>query len=113
LHDQLDTGPVRDIVDKVVVSYDPDRLILFGSYSNGTSTQFSDVDLLVVKDDALPPSERGRNVRQLFYTSPIRVDLVFRTPEEIEDAGRTRDSFLASILEQGVEVHRKPRRPGG
>lgn len=38
---------IKDIVRRICVNYDIDRVILFGSYSTNTQDQTSDIDLLV------------------------------------------------------------------
>ena len=40
---------IQAIVARIVAGYQPDRIILFGSYAYGTPTEDSDLDLLVVK----------------------------------------------------------------
>jgi predicted nucleotidyltransferase len=36
---------ISDIVRKIVQNYDPDKIILFGSYANNTADEDSDLDL--------------------------------------------------------------------
>lgn len=92
---------------KVVQVYDPDRVLLFGSYARGQHTLYSDVDLLIVKDTRRSSVLRGQAVRQLFYDSLIRVDLLVYTNEEFEDEMGHPDSFLASIAKTWVELYRR------
>lgn len=40
---------IQAIVRRIVEGYQPDRIILFGSYAYGTPTEDSDLDLLVIK----------------------------------------------------------------
>lgn len=101
---------VREVVEQIVRHCDPDRVVLFGSYARGTQTPLSDVDLLVVKETGLPPGQRGREIRQLFYTYPVRLDVLVHTPEEVAEAER-RLSFLGSVIRQGVEVYRRVGTP--
>ena len=37
------------IIDKIKIHYQPEKIILFGSYAWGNPTKDSDVDLLIVK----------------------------------------------------------------
>jgi len=39
---------IRELADKIVREFRPDKIILFGSYANGKLTPDSDVDLLVI-----------------------------------------------------------------
>lgn len=49
-------GIIREMVDRIVRGFQPEQVILFGSYARGTETRDSDVDLLVV----LPQIEGSR-----------------------------------------------------
>src|SRR5439155_21813955 len=56
---------IDDVIERLVREYDPDRIILFGSRSLGTSTEDSDIDLLVVKETASRPLDRRVHVERL------------------------------------------------
>jgi predicted nucleotidyltransferase len=59
-----------------------ERVILFGSYAQGTPSSDSDIDLLVIADTSLSPPERYHAVRRLFADVPCSFDIIVRTPEE-------------------------------
>jgi predicted nucleotidyltransferase len=59
-----------------------EKVILFGSYAQGTAKQDSDIDLLVVARTKLPPRERYSAVRRLVADFPAGFDIVVETPEE-------------------------------
>ena len=59
-----------------------EKVILFGSYAQGTAKQDSDIDLLVVARTKLPPSERYGAVRRLLGDFPAGFDIVVETPVE-------------------------------
>ncbi|MCK4824057.1 nucleotidyltransferase domain-containing protein, partial [bacterium] len=56
---------LQKIVDRIVKYYHPQKIILFGSYANGTPTEESDLDLLIIKDSDLPARLQNRNVRKI------------------------------------------------
>ncbi|MBE0638215.1 MAG: nucleotidyltransferase domain-containing protein, partial [Bacteroidales bacterium] len=45
-------------VRKIASGYDPEKIILFGSYASGTASDDSDIDIFVVKDTELPRPRR-------------------------------------------------------
>lgn len=53
-----------DLVEAVVAGFDPAQVILFGSVASGSDGPDSDIDLLVVFDDA-PPASRRRVMVEL------------------------------------------------
>lgn len=59
-----------------------EKVILFGSYAQGSAKKDSDVDLLVVVDTPLPPRQRYRVVRRLVADVPASFDIIVRTSDE-------------------------------
>ena len=59
-----------------------EKVILFGSYAQGTATKDSDIDLLVVARTNLPHSARYGAVRRLLGDYPVGFDIIVETPEE-------------------------------
>ena len=51
----IDAAQIRQVSDEIARRFQPERIILFGSYAYGTSTEDSDVDFLVV----MPFEERA------------------------------------------------------
>ena len=45
---------ISDIVNKIAKNYDPDKIILFGSYATGTANDDSDLDFIIVKNTDKP-----------------------------------------------------------
>lgn len=58
------------------------RIVLFGSYADGSATETSDVDLLVVADTTLEPHKRYAAVRRLLADLPLGFDIIVKTPTE-------------------------------
>jgi predicted nucleotidyltransferase len=59
-----------------------ERIVLFGSYADGSATENSDVDLLVVADTSLAPHKRYAAVRHLVADLPLGFDIIVKTPAE-------------------------------
>jgi hypothetical protein len=67
---------VKNIIDKIVSKFNPDKIIMFGSFVTGLQTKDSDLDLLIVMDSELPPATR-ENRKSGWGASPIRYHLIF------------------------------------
>lgn len=104
-------GPVAEALPEVVArlarQLDPEQVILFGSYAYGTPTPDSDVDLLVILDTDAPTTERYLAVSHLLYPRPFPVDILVRTPEEIEQALRANDFFIREIVTRGRVLYER------
>ncbi|MBM4035552.1 MAG: nucleotidyltransferase domain-containing protein [Planctomycetes bacterium] len=95
---------IREAAKKIAREFHPDRIILFGSHAHGHPTPDSDVDLLVVvphegKDWRMAARIRGC----LRVTFPL--DLLVRTPEEMERRIAEGDPFLADIQRTGEVLY--------
>lgn len=75
---------IREMVDRIVREFDPERIILFGSHARGEGGPDSDVDLLVVMP--VQGSKRDKAVEIGVALHDVRVpkDIIVTTPEEFE-----------------------------
>lgn len=97
-----------DKVVKIIVDYyDPDQIILFGSYAKNKQTLQSDIDLLIVKETTLPRFYRGGEISNYLHRYPVKFDLLFYTPGELEQKMALKYSFIDSILKNGILLYKK------
>jgi uncharacterized protein len=82
-----------------------ERVILFGSYARGQAGEASDVDLMIVAESSLPRFKRSRALYSLLRPYPFSMDLVVYTPEEVERAKRSPQSFVSMVLREGKTVY--------
>lgn len=45
---------IEEIIKRIIDNYNPEKVIIFGSYAHDHPTEDSDLDLLVVKNTDLP-----------------------------------------------------------
>ncbi|MBD1876502.1 nucleotidyltransferase domain-containing protein [Nodosilinea sp. FACHB-131] len=100
----VDMQQIEALGWQIAEQFNPDRIILFGSYAYGEPTEDSDVDLLVVL-----PFE-GHSFRKaseiLRVTDPdFAVDLMARTPEQLRQRLELGDFFIQEICEKGRVLH--------
>ncbi len=92
---------------KSLKKYNPEKIILFGSYAWGKPTASSDVDILVVKKSKLPRRFRTTRVERFLSKLPYPVDVVVYTPEELEKRKKMGDFFINLILKKGRVLYEK------
>ena len=80
----IGTATLEEVIGRLVERFDPEKIILFGSYARGEATDDSDVDLLIVADTGLPPGERFPAARRALADVPAGFDLIVRTRQEYE-----------------------------
>ncbi len=84
--------------------YEPRRVVLFGSFARGDYHAMSDIDLLIVKDTERPFLDRISDVLALCdYDVPLE-PLIY-TPEELQRMLEEGNSFLQTVLEEGIVVY--------
>src|SRR5947207_10055255 len=73
---------IRRFAREVAERFEPDKIILFGSYAYGTPHADSDVDILVVMRtrNQLDQAYRIR----LAFRAPFPLDLIVRTPHSMK-----------------------------
>ena len=95
----------QKISDQIVETYKPERVILFGSLSNGSKTP-ADIDLLVIKETSENKIKRAQELyRKIDWSFPL--DLIVRTPTEMEEGLNKGLPFYKNALEGEVlyEAH--------
>ena len=80
--------------------FQPERIILFGSYAYGKPSEESDVDLLVIVPHAESTIRKAAEIR-LTLPSDIAVDVLVRTPEQIRARLRMNDFFIREVVTKG------------
>lgn len=73
---------IENIGRRIGREFGAEKVVLFGSYAQGTATEDSDIDLLVVAQTSLPAHKRFPAVRRLVADFPAGFDIVVKTPDE-------------------------------
>ena len=98
---------ILEIVDKIKREYQPNKIILFGSYAYGQPDRDSDIDLLIVKNTQERPLDR-RVAATRIASDPKRLvplEVIVLTPDEIRERLEVGDQFLRRILDKGEVLY--------
>ncbi len=98
---------VQEIINKIVEGYDPEKIIIFGSYARGDAAEGSDLDVMVVKETSARWIDRHVEVSGLCRPRLLPMDIVVKTPAEIEDALAHRELFMREIMREGVVAYER------
>jgi len=99
---------IRAIVRHIAERFDPEQIILFGSYAYGKPTAWSDVDLLVVMD--VPEGDEMEAILKVADTLPdlqFRVDIIVRSRAVLEKRKQWGDWFLREITAKGKVLYER------
>ena len=94
---------IRRYVRQVAARFQPDKVILFGSYARGDPSPDSDVDLLVVMP-ARNELDQAVRIDEAFDRG-FALDLIVRTPRNLERRVRWGDWFLREIIASGKVLY--------
>jgi uncharacterized protein len=103
----LSHSEIERLVQRIVESARPQKVVIFGSYAKGTATAKSDLDIMIVVDTDLPMAIRADQLAPALPRSWISVDIHVYTPEEIEEYRNEQFSFVRSVLTSGWTVYDK------
>ena len=96
---------IQSFCDAVAKQFRPRKIILFGSHAAGRPTADSDVDLLVIQPRTRLKGERMSLRIRRAVPRDFPLDLLVRTPAEVEKRLRWGDHFLFEIMEKGKVMY--------
>lgn len=98
---------ILDVVEQIVREYEPEKVILYGSYAYGKPTADSDIDLFIVKDTHKRRVDRFVEVKRLIYNPERRISIapLVYTPQEIDKRLALSDDFIEEILARGEVLY--------
>jgi uncharacterized protein len=91
---------IQAFSQQIVEKFQPERIILFGSYAYGQPTEDSDVDLLVILPFEDFPIYKAIEIRRQ-VRPPFPLDLMARTAEQIQQRLDMGDFFIRDIIQKG------------
>ncbi|NJD51670.1 MAG: nucleotidyltransferase domain-containing protein [Candidatus Methanoperedens sp.] len=85
--------------------FNPEKIILFGSYAWGKPDRDSDLDLFVVMESKERPIKRAASLRCMLKDRYVPMDILVRTPEELKQRLDIGDPFIMKILRDGQVIY--------
>jgi predicted nucleotidyltransferase len=92
---------LRALVERI----QPEKVVLFGSYANGTATPESDIDLLVIVESDLRRDRRQEVISQALRPRRVPIDILAYTPAEVHRCMESPTSFVRHILTTGKVLY--------
>ncbi len=95
------TIALEHIMHVLTTQYQPEKVILFGSMADGTVGEWSDIDLVIIKDTPLPFLQRLEEVALLCHV-PVSVDfLVYTSGEFVQMIADNNPFIVKEVLQKG------------
>ena len=97
---------LKSVVDRLKDAYHPDAIYLFGSQARGTANPESDIDLLVIVDDAADRTRRGS---QLAYRvlRPLgkAIDVLIWWHSKFFEETASNTSLPSTVIKEGILLY--------
>lgn len=92
---------IEEIKETLIRFYDPEGIILYGSYAKGGASEKSDVDLLILKDTDERPIDRRIEVEKILVEREMPLDIAVYTPGEMRYLYSVGSPFIEEVIETG------------
>jgi predicted nucleotidyltransferase len=112
LNQQLTGESFENILHAILAVCQPKAVILFGSYARGDVHQYSDVDLLVIRQNEFHPGESrrrelGRIYRSVSQVCDIPKDIILFTDNEFKSWRNTSNHMASLAWKEGKIIYGK------
>lgn len=98
---------LRQITQRIVKEFAPEKVILFGSHAWGEPHRDSDVDLLVMMETSKPTIRVAAAIARVARPRFLALDVLVKTPHEVAERARAKDFFIQKILREGRVLYER------
>lgn len=108
IKNSVSINDINKKVKTIVKNYNPEKIILFGSYADGNPTSESDIDLLIITENDKSNWDVSVDISLLLKHS-FPIDIIVKTPDEVKKRIKMGDFFLKNILKNGKLLYERTR----
>ena len=96
---------IDQMVQRIVVKFKPEKIVLFGSHSRGIAGKDSDVDLLVIMPVSGSKREKQIEIGVALHDIRVPKDIIVVTPEEVERRRDIVGTIIRPALREGKVLY--------
>jgi len=110
----IDDTVLSEMTQRLVQQFQPEQVILFGSYAWGAPDRFSDVDLMVIVSQTdLSDHERAVLAHTVLSEVDVPKDIVVRTRAEFDFFREVQASLEHRIARRGKVLYERGQKTTG
>jgi predicted nucleotidyltransferase len=102
---------LNTVIPKIVDAFDPEEIIMYGSYARADNDIYSDIDIIIVADTNMRFQDRSLKAMEIIEeeetANDIPINPIVYTKEELEGMLKDKEGFLMSALRESVLVWKK------
>ncbi len=103
---KLDSRKTQELVERIVDSVHPLRVILFGSAARGEMSANSDLDVLVIMPDGVHRRKTAQQIYRSLWGFGFAKDIVVVTESDVRQHALNPYMIIKTALEEGKELYR-------
>lgn len=95
---------LKEVIEKIVNYYKPQKIVLYGSYAYGKPDENSDIDLFIVKNTSKSRMERFKEVKKILWNvnnKGIPILPVIFTEDELFQSKKNKNVLISEIITSG------------
>lgn len=96
---------IRAVVKHIAEKFQPEEIVLFGSYAYGKPNPSSDVDLLVVMETPKGELKASLEILHSLPRITFSIDILARSRSTIKKRREMGDRFMKEITEKGKVLY--------
>ncbi|HUT56258.1 MAG TPA: nucleotidyltransferase domain-containing protein [Phycisphaerae bacterium] len=97
---------IEEVSRRIAGNFDPIKVILFGSHADGTATEDSDVDLLVVLPFEGKPLRKSLEILNRI-DARFALDLLARRPDDVQRRYDQGDPLIREAINGGKVLYER------
>ena len=98
------TKQISSIGKIIAAQFNPEQIVLFGSYAYGKPGIDSDIDLFVVLSHEGLAARKAAEIR-LALPTDIPIDIIVRSPDKVKERLEMHDYFISEIIDKGHVIY--------
>ncbi|MCB1188838.1 MAG: nucleotidyltransferase domain-containing protein [Leptospiraceae bacterium] len=97
----------EEAIKRIISTFEPERIFIFGSYAKGTANEDSDLDILIEFKEVEHKRKLAIQIRKLFYDFPIAKDILVISQDEESKYKQKKWSIYYHALKEGKLVYER------
>lgn len=106
---RIPKGVIKTLISHIVANFNPEMIILFGSYAYGKHRPESDIDLLVVMDTPEGEVETSVAIKKSLPPHALDIDILARSSAIIKKRQTQGDWFIREVVAKGKILYERDR----
>ena len=98
---------LEEMTRRIVERFQPDRIILFGSYAKGEVTEDSDLDILIVMPVEGSRRQRANEIDLALADRIVPMDLIVVTPEQFDRQKDAIGTIVREAVREGKVIYER------